>query len=84
MAVEADFQQGDTLLVYTDGLPEQANERGEPWGYDSFITTFCENAALDDLDEMVDRIFGDALEYTGGADDMEDDMAIVAIRYKSG
>ncbi|HUV35643.1 MAG TPA: SpoIIE family protein phosphatase [Patescibacteria group bacterium] len=82
--VETDFQPGDTLLVYTDGLPEQVGPEGEPWGYDNFITTFCNNVGIADLEDLIDGIFQKALAYTGGGDETEDDMALVAIRYKSG
>ncbi len=81
--VETDFQPGDTILVYTDGLPEQINAAGEPWGYDNFITAFCRNAAGEDLEAMVDGMFKTALQFTGGATAMEDDMALVAIRYNT-
>lgn len=81
--VETDFKPGDTILVYTDGLPEQINAEGEPWGYDNFSKTFCEIAAHRDLEAMVDGIFKAALQFTGGATAMEDDMALVAIRYNT-
>ncbi len=81
--VETDFRPGDTILVYTDGLPEQISAAGEPWGYDNFITAFCNNSAVVDLEAMVDGIFKTALQFTGGATAMEDDMALVAIRYNT-
>ena len=80
---EADFEPGDTLLVYTDGIPEQMNAAGDPWGYENFSAAFCDSAARKNLEEMVDVIFKTALDYTDRTGAMEDDMALMAIRYKT-
>jgi len=77
--IEADFQQGDTLLLFTDGLPEQVNSEGEPWGYDRFQQAFGDLAKVGEADEVVDGLLERALKYAGDAV-QEDDMTAVCIK----
>ncbi|UCF05452.1 MAG: SpoIIE family protein phosphatase [bacterium] len=78
---EVDFKPGDTILIYTDGLPEQMNEADEPWGYDNFIEVFQRLTQFSRLENLVNGVLERALTYTGKAK-RADDMALVAIRYK--
>jgi len=77
--VEADFQPGDTVLVYTDGLPEQLNVEGEPWGYENLTDAFRDFARAKEAESVVNGLLEKALQYTDAV--REDDMALVAIRY---
>ena len=78
--IETDFRPGDTLLVFTDGIPEQVNASGEPWGYDNFMQVFKELSGNPDLETFVNGFLDRALQYAGGAV-REDDMALLSIRY---
>jgi serine phosphatase RsbU (regulator of sigma subunit) len=79
---QVNFRPGDTVLLYTDGIPEKLNEKGEPWGYERFSETFREFAPNARLEEVVEGILGRAIVYTGAVEP-EDDMALVAIRYSA-
>lgn len=78
--IDTDFQPGDTILVYTDGIPEQMNLDDEPWGYEEFFEAFRDLAVEAETESLVDRLLDRALLYGGAAARM-DDMALVAIRY---
>ncbi len=77
---KAEFVPGDTVLLYTDGLPEQMNIDDEPLGYDRFNAAFRELSKLDDIESVVNGILERVLHHTGMAQ-RADDMAVVAIRY---
>ena len=79
--IEANFVPGDTLLIYTDGLPEQVNETGEPWGYDKFQDTFEKLAKSENAETVADGLLSEVLQY---ADDavQADDMTVVVVRYR--
>ena len=77
--IEADFQRGDTLLLFTDGLPEQVNSLGEPWGYENFQRTFGDLAKSRGVEEIVDGLLERGLKYAGDAV-QEDDMTAVCIK----
>jgi serine phosphatase RsbU (regulator of sigma subunit) len=79
--VEAEFKPGDTILMYTDGIPEQMNEKGEPWGYEEFYDAFHSLAGLESTEAIVDGMLDQVLQYAGNAV-KQDDMALVAIRYR--
>jgi len=78
--IEADFQTGDTLLMFTDGLPEQVNSEGEPWGYDKFRDVFGELAGSKKPEKVVDGLLESGLKYSGDAV-QGDDMTVIVIRY---
>ena len=78
--IEAGFLPGDTLLIYTDGLPEQINKNGEPWGYDNFRSAFFELVSNEGAESLVNGLLKRVSDYAGDAI-QEDDMTVVSIKY---
>ena len=79
--IEAEFLPGETLLLYTDGLPEQVNETGEPWGYDKFQDTFEKLDKSENAETVADGLLSEVLQYAGDAV-QADDMTVVVVRYR--
>jgi len=74
---EIDFQCGDRLILYSDGIVEARNEEGTEFGYERFSRYVQENSGnslesfrLGLLDEV--RVFS-------GAESFEDDVTLVLI-----
>jgi sigma-B regulation protein RsbU (phosphoserine phosphatase) len=69
---------GDLLLVFTDGLTENANGRGEEFGVERLVECARANAA-EDL-ETIGRAILTSLSSFGGARRQHDDMALMLLR----
>jgi ligand-binding sensor domain-containing protein/serine phosphatase RsbU (regulator of sigma subunit) len=75
---EAALAQGDTLLLLTDGLPEQKNARGELFDYARVQDAFGK-AAGGSPDAIVRQLVGEVGTWMVGAP-QEDDITLLAIR----
>jgi serine phosphatase RsbU (regulator of sigma subunit) len=69
------FERGDRLLLYTDGIPEAMNRRGELFGMGR-LQRALERADLDYL-ELLDRLFAELHEYEANESPADDCTAIV-------
>lgn len=70
------LEQGDLLVLYTDGLTE--SRRGEElFGQDGILVTLSEYSGAE-LPEVVSRLFERAVEFAGHR--QTDDVAIVAVK----
>lgn len=73
-------QAGDLLLLYSDGLPDQPDERGEEYGRDRLLGAL--GRAWDQPPQgVIDAIFGDLDEFSG-SEGPADDQTVVAIRLR--
>lgn len=68
---------GDTLLVYTDGLTEGMNNRGEEYG--GRLERLVAGAAHTPLAELLDATLVDQAAFRDGAPNV-DDLTVLAIR----
>jgi len=71
------LEQGDVLVLYSDGVVEAANAKGEEFGEDRLIAA-VEPAA--DPREIRDSILRAVRAFTG-SDVLADDQTLLAIRY---
>jgi PAS domain S-box-containing protein len=71
-----DVEPGDTLLLYTDGLPD-AGVAGAQLGETGMIE-LCRAAPRDNLEEMLEHIERGAVDHAEGS--LRDDLALLAIR----
>jgi serine/threonine protein phosphatase PrpC len=74
--VELELGPGETLLLYTDGLPEAG--RRERHLDEQQLAAVCAAAAGAGLEEMLDQLEQGAIERAGGR--MRDDIALLALR----
>ncbi|GAB4277149.1 MAG: hypothetical protein Kow0029_19720 [Candidatus Rifleibacteriota bacterium] len=74
---EVRFEDGDTLLLYTDGIIETKNREGVEMGFENFTSIVCK-AYDENLETFYRNIFNAYLEWSPSA---EDDITMVLIRY---
>lgn len=70
---------GDTLLLMTDGFPEQPDGRGEPLGYERARRLFAEQVAASP-DELVAGLVAAARGWAGGP--LADDATFLVLRVR--
>lgn len=72
------LHSGDLFVLYTDGFTEAMTKSREEYGEDRFSASI-ERAASGDPQEVIDRLFADAAEFTKKAE-QHDDMTIVVVK----
>ncbi|MHC4552622.1 MAG: PP2C family protein-serine/threonine phosphatase [Planctomycetota bacterium] len=72
------FVQGDTLLMYTDGLIDVMNFDGDIWGKERLLEAL-QSIPRDSADQMIHSLLGYRRRYAGLAE-RADDTSIVVIR----
>ncbi len=75
------LNEGDILLMYTDGITEAMNRRRQLYGEERFLTVIRENGHLA-ADEFVVKLHEDLNSFTEGTP-QSDDITLVAIKEKS-
>ena len=76
---EIDLSEGDTVYVYTDGVPEAIDAERHQYGTDRLITALNENGASD-CEELLAAVSRDIAAFTGDVERF-DDITMLAIRY---
>ena len=72
-AVDVTLQDGDRVLMYTDGLNESMNERGDLYGIERLIE---QASGRQTGDELIARLVDDVRQFAGGVP-QKDDMCLV-------
>ncbi|MFZ0453229.1 MAG: two-component regulator propeller domain-containing protein [Ignavibacteriaceae bacterium] len=78
--MELDIEQGDVLLLMSDGFAELKNEKGEMFGYRKARNSF-EETARKEPDEIVEYLKNTGIQWTND-EDPEDDVTFVVIKVK--
>ncbi len=73
-----DFQPGDTLLLYTDGVTEAFDETGEPYGESALMDVFKRLGSADPL-AVAETIETVVIDHTGDAE-QHDDITTLVLR----
>jgi len=83
-SVELPLQSGDRALLYTDGILETANSAGVEFGTDGF-TRFLVTEQSTPADHFADQLLEELSRWSarGSAEDLDDDITMVAIHVKS-
>jgi sigma-B regulation protein RsbU (phosphoserine phosphatase) len=76
-SVELDLAVGERLVLYSDGVTECANGKGERLG-EARLLALLEASARLDLTRMMEELKA-ALRSWRGGDDYEDDISLVAL-----
>lgn len=74
------FEKEDILILYTDGISEASNEKGEEFGFDRMKNLLEQNAHYDPV--MIQKIFISKLYEFCGTKDLDDDYTMVVIKFK--
>lgn len=74
------LQAGDRLLLYTDGLIESRNDRGEPFGY-ARLLQILEAHALAPAEQLHQRLLDDLAQFTGHPI-YDDDLTLVIFQWQ--
>ena len=73
------FEPGDKLILYTDGLTDGKNIQGEEYGVDR-IQKILETYSDSSIDTLCKIIINDNLEFTEG-NEASDDICLLGIQY---
>ena len=77
---EAELNEGDCLLLLSDGYPELTNSENEQLGYERLKSQFVEIAEKEP-EEIVDHLKNSASQWANGKDP-DDDVTFVVIKIK--
>ncbi len=77
---ESHIEQGDTILLLTDGFPELTNDSNEMYGYDRTKTEF-HSVGEKEPEEIVDHLKNSASQWVNGKEP-DDDVTFVVIKVK--
>jgi serine phosphatase RsbU (regulator of sigma subunit) len=72
------LEPGTLLVLYSDGIPNATNVRGETFGLVRFVESVI-RARDQEIQRMIDRVFGDVREFMGGIP-TEDDQTLVILK----
>jgi sigma-B regulation protein RsbU (phosphoserine phosphatase) len=72
------FGPGDRLLLFTDGIPEAADARGEQLGEERLRAAFAGQAAQS-AERIAEEILAGVRAWTGRGEAFEDDLTLVAV-----
>jgi sigma-B regulation protein RsbU (phosphoserine phosphatase) len=72
------LEEGDVLVLFTDGITEAMNRAGDEWGEDRLMQVISANRALPARD-LIDRITRASNEFVAGAAQY-DDMTLITAR----
>ncbi|MCP5062152.1 MAG: SpoIIE family protein phosphatase [Ignavibacteriae bacterium] len=78
--VESELNEGDTVLIMSDGFPELMNSKKEMYGYNNVIKYF-ERIANDNPEEIIAELKKEMNTWTDGADP-DDDVTFVVLKMK--
>ena len=76
--VSIQLESNDGIVVYTDGITEALNEKGEEWGLEN-LTRLIKDAPPSDPETLLNTIRHELNRYIG-AQQQYDDMTLLALR----
>jgi sigma-B regulation protein RsbU (phosphoserine phosphatase) len=77
------LQPGDTIIYYTDGLTDAANQSGDRFEEDNLIRAFqwaCCNGLQPQA--ILDHLFSEIQQFIGSSNHAEDDMTLIVMQIK--
>ncbi len=78
--LELRLSKGDILALYTDGITEADNEKGEQYGMDRIVGTLRASRGLS-ADRIKDRVMKDLYNFIGDAP-LQDDVSLMVIKQR--
>jgi sigma-B regulation protein RsbU (phosphoserine phosphatase) len=77
---EVKFEPGDMIVLYTDGVVEERDSRGQMFGMDRLVKLALNSRRLD-ADSLVETIIGEVSDFSEG--EREDDTTVSVVRFKA-
>lgn len=74
------FQEGDRIVLYTDGIPEAVNKANEQYGMERFIESLSRYSDRS-CQEIIKGIKSDLERFTEGTEQF-DDITVLCLEYK--
>ena len=74
------YESGDIMILYTDGITEAKDSRGEEYGYDRLADSFKEVTSTS-ASEIEDHIIKRLYEFSG-TDNINDDYTSMTVKFK--
>ncbi|TGK11377.1 serine/threonine protein phosphatase [Leptospira fletcheri] len=78
---EFQLEPGDRLIIYTDGITEARNQKGEIFGFQRFYKLLGENIGLSG-ESMAEVLFKTVREFTGNRKHFEDDLTLIVLDFQ--
>lgn len=79
--IEKDFEKGDTLLLYTDGVTESRNPEGNMYSLERLLKK-TENLTQQNTKPLAELIENDLKEYVEDYKHQDDDYTIISIKFR--
>ena len=79
-AYEFEYKRGDVMVLYTDGITEAKDDKGEEFGYDRLLSTVCEVSSLMSPNEIQDHLIIRLYEFSG-TDNIDDDYTTMIVKF---
>lgn len=75
-----DFETGDTIILYSDGIPEAWKNEEETYGFDRLVENLEKNASSNTTAQSIhDAILKDIQDFTNGYE-QKDDITLLVLR----
>ncbi|MGH9658666.1 MAG: PP2C family protein-serine/threonine phosphatase, partial [Bryobacteraceae bacterium] len=70
-------QPGDVIVMYSDGIPDQLNERGEEYGRKRLVQAVHDVGCQSTAQQIVDHVFADVSRFGASAGAFDDQTLLV-------
>lgn len=76
------YEKKDVLVLYTDGIIEATNKKGEEFGYDNLKSSLVKYKNLS-ADKIQERIISQVYQFVGEGGIPDDDFSIMVIKFNA-
>jgi len=74
------YNPGDVMLLYTDGITEAKNRKGEEFGYDRLLQSLDKNQSAD-IKSILDNLIEELYVFTGSKA-IDDDYTMIIVKFR--
>lgn len=78
-AYEFEYSSGDLMVLYTDGITEAKDSKGEEFGYERLLSTVEEVRTLS-AKQVQDHLISKLYEFSG-TDNIDDDYTTMIVKF---